>query len=90
MLVAQGQVEEGLTQMRQSMDTHLAEGTELVHPVFLSGLAAAHGAAGQIDEGLALLTEALTVLNKTGQRVYEVGLYLLKGVTAAQCLEAKR
>ena len=43
MLVAQGQVEEGLTQMRQSMDTSLAEGTELVHPIFLSGLAAAHG-----------------------------------------------
>ena len=37
------------------------------------------GAVGQIDEGLALLTEALAVLNKTGQRLYEVGLYLLKG-----------
>ena len=51
----------------------------MLRPIFLSGLAAAHGTVGQIDEGLALLTEALAVLDKTGQRVYEVGLYLLKG-----------
>lgn len=65
--------------MRQSMDTHLAEGNESVRPVLLSGLAAAHGTVGQIDEGLALLAEALAIMNKTGLRMYEVGLYLLKG-----------
>ena len=58
-LVTQGQVEEGLTQMRQGMETYLAEGTELGHPSLLGGLAAVYGNAGQIDEGLALLTEAL-------------------------------
>jgi len=83
-LIAQGQVEEGLTQMRQSMDTHLAEGNEQVHPALLSGLAAAHGTVGQIDEGLALLTEALVILDKTGLRMYEVGLYLLKGTLTLQ------
>ena len=79
MLVAQGKVEEGLAQMRQSMDAYLVGGTELGHPSLLGGLASAHGTAGQINEGLALITEALTVLNRTGQCVYEVGLYLLKG-----------
>jgi class 3 adenylate cyclase/predicted ATPase len=79
MLVAQGQVEEGLAQMRQGMENYLAEGTEQGHPSFLSGLAAAHGSVGQIDEGLALLTEALAILDKTGQRLNEVELYLLKG-----------
>jgi adenylate cyclase len=77
-LVAQGQVEEGLTQMRQGMETYVAGGTEQ-RPLFLSGLAAAHGAVGQIDEGLALLTEALAIVDKTGQRSSEVGLDLLKG-----------
>src|SRR5215217_2247112 len=61
------------------MDTRLAGGAEFRRPAFLSGLAAAHRTVGQIDEGLALLTEALAVLDKTGQHVYEVGLYLLKG-----------
>jgi predicted ATPase len=79
MLVAQGQVEEGLTQMRQSMETCRAGGEENVRLVFLSGLAAAYGSVGQIDKGLVLLTEALAVVNKTGQCVDEVGLYLLKG-----------
>jgi class 3 adenylate cyclase/predicted ATPase len=78
-LVAQGQVEEGLAQMRQGMETYLAGGTVLAHPSLLGGLASAHGSVEQIDEGLALLTEALTVLNRTGQHVYEGGLYLLKG-----------
>jgi hypothetical protein len=72
MLVAQGQVEEGLTQMRQCMDTYFAGGPELGRPTFLSGLAAAHGTVGQIDEGLALLTEALAILDKTGLRMNEV------------------
>ncbi len=84
MLAAQGQVEEGLTQLRQSIDTYLAGGTEVLRPIFLSGLAAAHGAVGQIDGGLALLTEALVIVDKTGLRLNEVGLYLLKGTLTLQ------
>jgi predicted ATPase len=84
MLAAQGQFEEGLTQLRQSIDTYLAGGTELLRPIFLSGLAAAHGTVGQIDEGLALLTEALVIVDKTGLRLNEVGLYLLKGTLTLQ------
>jgi tetratricopeptide (TPR) repeat protein len=83
-LVAQGQVEEGLAQMRQGMETYLAGGTEVGHPILLGGLAWAHGSVGQIDEGLALLTEALVILDKTGQRMNEVGLYLLKGQLTLQ------
>jgi class 3 adenylate cyclase/tetratricopeptide (TPR) repeat protein len=84
MLAAQGQVEEGLTLLRQSIDTYLAGGAEVLRPIFLSGLAAAHGTVGQIDEGLALLTEALVIVDKTGLRLNEVGLYLLKGQLTLQ------
>ncbi len=80
MLVAQGQIEKGLTQMRQSMDTTLARGLEMLRPIFLIGLAASHGSIGQIEAGLALLSEAVTIMNTTGQRLNEVGLYMLKGL----------
>jgi predicted ATPase len=80
MLAGQGQVEEDLTQLHQSINTYLvAGGAELLRPIYLSGLAAAHGTVGQIDEGLTLVTEALAILNNAGQRLNEVGLYLLKG-----------
>jgi len=83
-LVAQGQVAEGLTQMRQSMNTSLAGGAEQLRSILLSGLVAVHGTVGQIDEGVALLTEELVILDKTGQRMNEVGLYLLKGKLVLQ------
>jgi tetratricopeptide (TPR) repeat protein len=80
MLVAQGQVEEGLAQMHQGMDTYLAGGAGLGHPSLLGGLAAVYGSTGQIDKGLVLLTEALSLVENTGQHAYEVGLILLKGL----------
>jgi class 3 adenylate cyclase/predicted ATPase len=83
-LAARGQVKEGLTQMRQSIDTRFAGGAEFGRPAFLGGLASAHGTVGQIDEGLALLTEALALVDKTGQHAFEVGLYLLKGQLTLQ------
>jgi predicted ATPase len=76
----QSQVAQELTQLHQNINTYLvAGGAELLRPIFLSGLAAAHGTVGQIDEGLVLVTDALAVLNKGGQRLNEAGLYLFKG-----------
>ena len=34
---------------------------------------------GQVEEGLAVLAEALALVDKTGERVYEAELYRLKG-----------
>ncbi len=34
---------------------------------------------GQVEEGLSALAEALTLVDKTGERVYEAELYRLKG-----------
>ena len=40
---------------------------------------------GQAEEGLSALSEALTLVNKTGERYYEAELYRLKGeLTLAQ------
>ena len=42
-------------------------------------LAEAYGKAGQAEEGLTALAEALAVVDKTGERFYEAELYRLKG-----------
>jgi predicted ATPase len=42
-------------------------------------LAEAYGKAGQVDEGLAVLDEALAVMHKHGEWYYEAELYRLKG-----------
>jgi predicted ATPase len=43
-------------------------------------LAEAYGKAGQINEGLTALAEALAVVEKNGECYYEAELYRLKGV----------
>ena len=43
-----------------------------------------YGKAGQAEEGLAALAEALTVVDKSGERFYEAELYRLKGTLTLQ------
>jgi predicted ATPase len=84
-LVEQGQVEEGITQMRQGMDAWRATGAELGRPWFLAPLAEAYGKVGQAEEGLGVLAEALTHVHKTEERgVYEAELYRVKGELSLQ------
>src|SRR5262249_32792854 len=80
----QGQVEEGVTQIRQGLATDEAIGAGLNQSYFLVLLAEAHGKAGQAKEGLAALAEALTVVDNTGERFYEAELYRLKGELTLQ------
>src|SRR5262249_50272650 len=42
-------------------------------------LVEAYGKAGQAEEGLRVLAEALTAVHKTGERQHEAELYRLKG-----------
>ena len=60
-------------------------GMELYRPYHLALLAEAYRKSGQVEEGLSALNEALTVVDKTGERYYEAELYRLKGqLTAAK------
>jgi predicted ATPase len=77
--VAQRKGEEGIAQMRQGMATRRALGAELWWTYYLALVAEACGKEGQVEEGLSLLTEALTTVEKTGERFYEAELYRLKG-----------
>jgi predicted ATPase len=83
-LAAQGQGEEGITQMRQGLAAYRATGSEMYRPHFLALLAEAYGKVGRMEEGLTVLAEALTAVDRTGERYYEAELYRLKGELTLQ------
>jgi predicted ATPase len=78
-LAAQGQVREGLAQMRQGLAAVRATGAEIGRPYQLSLLASVYGGMGEPEEGLRLLAEALALVEKSGGRWREAELYRLKG-----------
>jgi class 3 adenylate cyclase len=75
----QGQGEEGMTQIRQGLTATRTAGAEIVRPYFLALLSETHRKAGQTEEGLRGVAEALAVGHETGQRYYEAELYRLRG-----------
>jgi predicted ATPase len=83
-LAEQGQVAEGMAQIRQCLDTSRATGAELGRSHYLALLAEAHGKVGQAEEGLSALSEALTLVDQSGERFYEAELYRLKGELVLQ------
>jgi TOMM system kinase/cyclase fusion protein len=83
-LAHQGQVQEGIKQITQGLMTYRAMGAEVLRPYFLALLAEAHGTMGQPETGLTVLTEALTLMDTTGERWYEPELYRLKGALLLQ------
>ncbi len=78
-LAEQEQVEEGIQQIRRGMAAHQVAGIELYQPYNLAVLAEAYEKAGQVEEGLAALAEALTMIDKSGERFYEAEIYRIKG-----------
>jgi predicted ATPase len=71
--------------MRQGLAAWRATGAELWWPSHLVLLAEVYGRAGQVEEGLSMLAEALSAAHKSGERFYEAEMYRLKGeLTLAQ------
>jgi predicted ATPase len=83
-LAEQGEVEEGIGQIRQGLAAYQARGAELMRPYFLALLSEAGRKAGRAEEGLDVLAEALATAHKTGERFYEAELYRLKGQLTLQ------
>jgi predicted ATPase len=78
-LAHQGLAKEGVEQINQGLIAFRATGGEISRPYYLALLAEAHGIMGQPEAGLTVLTEALTLVDTTGERVWEPELYRLKG-----------
>ena len=76
-LVEQGNWEEGIVQIRQAVSVRRGSVRMLTHPAAL--LAEAYLKAGQFEEGLNVVTEALAIAQKTGVRFYEAELHRIKG-----------
>jgi predicted ATPase len=83
-LAEQGQRAEGLVQIRQGLDAYRATGGEAARPYWLALLAQACQKAGQPEEGLTLLTEALATAHKTGEGWWEAEIYRLRGELLSQ------
>jgi predicted ATPase len=78
-VAVQGRPAEGIAQIRQGLTTRGTIGAQIAYATRLALLAEAYGQAGQVDEGLRVVAEALAHADATGERVYEAELYRLKG-----------
>ncbi|MFI4947926.1 MAG: AAA family ATPase [Alphaproteobacteria bacterium] len=77
--VKNGDVTEGLSLLRSGSTAFRATGAEAWLPFFLAVLARACDIAGQVEEGLAQLDDALQIAGRTGQHWLEAELYRHKG-----------
>ena len=80
----QGEADGGLAQMRQGFSAWRATGAALGQSWFLCMCAEACGHAGQIEEGLHAVEEALVHVDRTGERLWEAELHRLKGELLSQ------
>jgi DNA-binding SARP family transcriptional activator/predicted ATPase len=74
-----GEIQRGMAQMREGLAAMRANGCDCRRSYYLSLLAQACGHAGQIDEGLDLLQEALTSAEASGEHWKDAELYRLRG-----------
>jgi predicted ATPase len=75
----QGAGAAGLVQLREGMVAVLATGQALFQPLHLLLMAEAAGHTGQVEEGLRVLAEALTMMEATGQGDMLAEMYRLHG-----------
>ena len=65
--------------MGEGLTAHRLTGAEVILPHFLALLVEAFAKAGQVEEGLRVLNEALAVVDRNGEKYYLAELYRIKG-----------
>ncbi len=83
-LTEQGEGETGIAQMRRGLAARQASWTRLDQPYYLALLAEAYSKVSQVEEGLAVLAEALAAVTHNGERRWEAEVYRLKGELTLQ------
>jgi predicted ATPase/tRNA A-37 threonylcarbamoyl transferase component Bud32 len=78
-LTRQGRVEEGLAKLHHALELYRATGVRFTLTDLLGSLAEAYGMAGDVDQGLEFMAQALAEVERGGERYYEAELYRLKG-----------
>ncbi|MDA2919106.1 TOMM system kinase/cyclase fusion protein [Desulfobacterota bacterium AH_259_B03_O07] len=74
-----GQAKKAIEQMHQGLADLQSTGAQRSLPYYLSLLAEAYFKADRAEEGLSLLTEALSFIDEKSERWWEAELYRLKG-----------
>jgi class 3 adenylate cyclase/predicted ATPase len=83
-LAQQGHVDAGSTQFNQGLAGYRSTGAKLGLSWLLALSGELAGKTGQHEQGSRIMTEALTLVQQTGERYYEAELYRLKGETMLQ------
>lgn len=65
--------------MREGLTAYRATGLGLGHPVYSAALTCTYGVAGQSDEGLRVVGEAIVAVQKNGEVFWEAELWRVKG-----------
>jgi serine/threonine protein kinase/tetratricopeptide (TPR) repeat protein len=77
-LTRQGRLEEGITQIRDGLAARGSK-DQLGYTAICAMVAENLGQAGQIAEGLTMLSKGLAFTERTGERFYEAEMYRVKG-----------
>jgi len=77
--VQNGDVAAGISLLRTGLTAYRATGTEMFIPHFIGLLAAAHEIAGNAEEALALVDDALQLIERTRERWFAAELNRQKG-----------
>jgi predicted ATPase len=78
-MVKNGDVAKGVSLLHSGSTAYRATGAQAWVPYYIALLAGAHEIAGQIDEALARLDDALRIVETTGERWFEAEIYRQKG-----------
>jgi predicted ATPase len=88
-LAERGQPDEGIARLREGVDAYQALGANLESPYWLALLAEVCGKAGRIDAAQAVLSDASSLVKRTGIRYHEAELHRLKGELSLPIREAR-
>ena len=78
-LTREGQLDDGIAQMRRGLAAQLATGADLNRPYWLCLIAEACLQAGAANDAQALLDDAEAAAVQTGERVWEAEIHRLRG-----------
>ena len=78
-LAMQGQIDEGIAEMRQGLTAYLETGARRAQVSFLLGLVEVYNRSGQLGNAHACLTEALTAMDAQSEHWCESELHRLRG-----------
>lgn len=89
-LAEQGALEEGIADIQRGLSAWRSTGAVVNTTYYLGLLADTLGAAGRLEEGLAVIAEAIVLARETEEQYYAAELYRIKGELLRRAGECRR